>query len=341
MNRFRDFLIGPAIATRDTLHERLSIPIGLAILSSDVLSSAAYATDELLAVLVIGGSLALNWALPLSGIIVLLLAVLVLSYRQLIRAYPSGGGAYTVAKENLGQGAGLTAASGLLIDYILTVSVSIAAGVAAITSAFPALGPARIELGLVFLLILIIGNLRGIRESGRLFSLPTLMFVGTILILLAAGITRYSLGLRVAATQTVPTSLLGSVSFFLILRAFSSGCTALTGTEAISNGVLVFKQPEVENARKTMLFMGIVLGTLFLGITFLAKIFNIAPFRRSNGGVSDITHRIRNKPIVLSGSIHHVVNPRNGSEYQFRRFPQGCFYAGSGQIFTESTLRYR
>ena len=277
MNKFRDILIGPAIPTRNAAHERLSIPIGLAILSSDVLSSAAYATDELLAVLVIGGSLALNWALPLSGIIILLLAVLVLSYRQLIRAYPSGGGAYTVAKENLGQGAGLIAASGLLIDYILTVSVSIAAGVDALVSAFPVLAAARIELGLVFLLVLIIGNLRGIRESGRTFSIPTLMFVVTIILLLAAGLTRYAFGLRVAVAPTVPTNLLGSVSFFLVLRAFSSGCTALTGTEAISNGVLVFKRPEVENARKTMLFMGIVLGILFLGITFLARLFNIMP----------------------------------------------------------------
>ena len=301
MNKLRDILIGPALPNAAAAGEKLSIPIGLAVLSSDVLSSCAYATDELLAVLVLGGSASLFWSLPICFIIIGLLAVLVVSYRQLIRAYPNGGGSYTVAKENLGKNVGLVAASGLLIDYVLTVSVSIAAGVDALTSAFPVLVPAKIEIGLVFLLVLIIGNLRGVRESGKLFAFPTLFFVITLLGLIIAGVIRYTFGHTTAITPVFPANLTGSVSLFLLLRAFSSGCTALTGTEAISNGVLVFKKPEVENARRTMFFMGIILGILFLGITFLARSFGILP-AADQTVISQLAHRV-----LGNGSLYFIV----------------------------------
>jgi amino acid transporter len=243
-NNFLNALIGRTIPSHEAHKERLTIPLGLAVLSSDVISSAAYATDELLLILLIGGSAALAYAIPLSAAIVLLLTVLVISYRQVIRAYPGGGGSYTVAKENLGKSAGLVAASGLLIDYILTVSVSISAGVEALTSAFPNLAPARIEIGLLCLFILMIGNLRGIRESGRIFALPTLFFVGSLFILIIVGLIKFAMGQTAGMVQAVPSDLFGSVSLFLVLRAFSSGCAALTGTEAISNGVKLFKPPE-------------------------------------------------------------------------------------------------
>lgn len=278
MKSFRDILIGSPLPNAAALDEKLPIPIGLAVLSSDVLSSSAYATDELLSVLVLGGSAALIWSLPITVIIIALLTVLIISYRQLIRAYPTGGGSYTVAKENLGKTAGLIAASGLQIDYVLTVSVSIAAGVDAIISAFPHLASVRVEIGLVFLFILLIGNLRGVRESGRIFAIPTIFFVLMLSCLIITGIFKYAFGHPVAAsTNSIPVNVTSSVGFFLLLRAFSSGCTALTGTEAISNSVMVFKEPEIDNARKTMLFMGLILGVLFIGITFLARVFGILP----------------------------------------------------------------
>lgn len=276
LSRFLKFLIGPTLPSEASSKERLSILKGMAVLSSDVISSVAYATDELLAVLIVGGAAALAWSMPVSLAIIGLLVVLVISYRQLIRAYPMGGGAYTVAKENLGEWAGLVAASGLLIDYVLTVSVSIAAGVAAVVSALPQLVPLRIELGILFLLIIMVGNLRGVREAGRIFSIPTILFVSSMVLLLAVGFANYFLG-QAASVHAIPETLIGNVSIFLVLRAFASGCTALTGTETISNGVRIFKPPEVTNARRGMLIMGIVLGVLFLGITFLARVYGVVP----------------------------------------------------------------
>ena len=212
----------------------------------------------------------------------------------------------------------LIAASGLLIDYILTVSVSIAAGVDALISAFPLLATARIELGLVFLLVLIVGNLRGIRESGRAFSIPTLMFVGTIILLLAVGLTRYAFGLRAPATQPVPTNLLGSVSFFLVLRAFSSGCTALTGTEAISNGVLVFKQAGSGQCQEDNALYGYSPRSSLPGYYISCQDIQYYAHRQPNGIIPDCTHRIRHRPAVLPRTIHDIVYLDNSSKYQFR-----------------------
>ncbi|MDP3063357.1 MAG: APC family permease, partial [Chloroflexota bacterium] len=249
----------------------------LGVLSSDVLSSTAYATEELLAVLVLGGLMALTWSIPISVAIVGLMVILITSYQQLIRAYPAGGGAYAVARENLGTMASLVAASGLFIDYILTVAVSVSAGVAALVSAFHGLAPLRVELAVLMVLFLMVVNLRGTRETGRFFALPTMLFVGSMLMLLAVGLAKYFLDLVPEPTTAVSTPALGGVGLFLLLRAFSAGSTALTGIEAISNSTRVFKPPEARNANRTLMWVGVILATLFLGITFLARHFGVVP----------------------------------------------------------------
>ncbi|MBI2965486.1 MAG: APC family permease [Chloroflexi bacterium] len=262
------------------MRERLSNLGGLAVLASDPLSSVAYATEELLLVLVLAGMGAIGWSVPLSLAIVGLLAILTISYRQTIRAYPQGGGAYNVARENLGVEAGLIAASGLLIDYVLTAAVSVAAAVAALTSAFPALAPDRVAIAVSVLAFLMVINLRGVKTTGRIFTVPTLMFVAIMLALILTGIVRF-----VLLDQPVPAGVprpplddaVAAVTLFLLLRAFAAGCAALTGVEAIANSVRVFRPPETRNAARTMLWMAIMMGTLFVGITYLGHQLDIVP----------------------------------------------------------------
>jgi amino acid transporter len=271
-------VVGEPIPSHLAHHERLSRFTGLAVLSSDPLSSVAYATEEILRVLILVGVSALGFATPIAFVIAAILAIVVFSYRQTIHAYPSGGGAYIVAKDNLGETPALIAAGALLIDYVLTVAVSIAAGVAAITSAFPQWHANRVEMTLVFLLILMLGNLRGIRESGRIFALPTYFFVLSLLTLVGVGTWR-------ALTGTVqPIEPLDAIrstgeplTLFLLLRAFSNGCTAMTGVEAVSNGVPAFKPPEAKNAAATMLMMAVLSITMFLGITLLGHAYHVMP----------------------------------------------------------------
>jgi amino acid transporter len=251
---------------------------GLAVLSSDALSSVAYATEEVLRVLVLVGTGALGLASPIAFVIASILAIVVFSYRQTLHAYPSGGGAYIVAKENLGEMPALIAAASLLIDYVLTVAVSIAAGVAAITSAFPLWHVNRVELTLGFVLVLMFGNLRGIRESGRIFAIPTYFFIVTTLALVFVGISRVLAGAvhPVMAADPV-TSTHERLTLFLLLTAFSNGCTAMTGVEAVSNGVPAFRPPEARNAAATMMMMLVLSITMFLGITLLAQAYHIIP----------------------------------------------------------------
>lgn len=273
-------LVGLPLKTTQAVHERLSKRLALAVFASDPLSSVAYATEEILLVLVLAGTAAVVWSIPISLTIVLLLAILTTSYRQIIFEYPEGGGAYTVAKSNLGELPGLTAAAALMIDYVLTVSVSVAAGVAAVTSAVPVLLPHREALGLLAILIVVIVNLRGVRESGRIFALPTYLFIGAILVMLAVGLAQFLLGRSgpMAAGQGGnPVPAVEGLTLFLLLRAFSSGCTALTGVETISNGVSTFKRPESKNAALTIAGMATILGTMFLGISALAYHFGILP----------------------------------------------------------------
>ena len=272
----KHWLLGRPLATAQAAQERLANPVALAIFSSDPLSSVAYATEEILLVLVLAGTAALHYSLGISIVIVGLVAILTASYRQTIYAYPSGGGAYVVAKSNLGETPGLLAAAALLIDYILTVAVSVAAGVAAITSAVPELHAHRVGLGLLAIAILTLGNLRGVRESGRIFALPTYMFVGGLGLVILVGLGRSLFGVPVEHPLPAIPAVEG-LTLFLLLRAFSSGCTALTGIEAISNGVPAFREPVSKNAATTMTWMACMLGSLFLGLTVLAYVYGLVP----------------------------------------------------------------
>ena len=270
------WIVGRPMPLAQARHERLSKTVALAVFSSDALSSVAYATEEILLVLVLAGAAAAHLSVPLAFAITGLLFIVVVSYQQTIHAYPSGGGSYIVARANLGATPGLIAAAALLIDYVLTVSVSVAAGVAALTSAFPALHEHRVAFGVSFIALIAFANLRGVRESGRVFAVPTYLFVGTFAVMVATGLWRWLMGelvplpLRETA-DTVP------LTGFLVLRAFSSGCTALTGVEAISNGVPAFKPNESRNAAITMGWMAGILGVLFLGITVLAWALQVTP----------------------------------------------------------------
>lgn len=275
----RHLLIGEPLATAALPHERLSKVKGLAIFSSDNLSSSAYATEEILLILILAGTGALVHVVPIALAIALLAAIVVTSYRQTIRAYPNGGGAYVVAKENFGLGASYVAGSALFVDYILTVAVSTAAGVAAITSAVPDLHPARIEIAVGFVALLTLGNLRGVRESGTIFAIPTYFFVLTFGAMLAVGVVRVLLGedLRAAPPPDPVAAGTAPLTVFLILRAFASGCAALTGVEAMANGVPYFKPPEAKNAATTLVWMAAILAAFFLGTAFLADEFGITP----------------------------------------------------------------
>jgi amino acid transporter len=272
------WLVGNPLKTSQAAHQRLSKLVALAVFSSDALSSVAYATEEILLVLILAGAAAVRLSIPVSLAIVLLLVILTVSYRQIIYAYPGGGGAYTVAKSNLGTWAGLVAAAALIIDYVLTVAVSTAAGIAAVTSAIPALLSHREALCLLTILLIVILNLRGVRESGRLFAVPTYLFVGSFLIMIGSGLIQVYLGTAPTnADRALNKAAVDGVSLFLVLRAFSSGCTALTGIEVISNGVSAFKKPEPHNAAITMLGMAMILGVLFVGTSVLALHYGVVP----------------------------------------------------------------
>lgn len=274
----RRVLIGSPLATSQAIHERLDKVRALAIFSSDALSSSAYATEEILLVLVLAGTGALGASLPIAAAITALLVVVAFSYRQTVRAYPGGGGSYTVAKENLGVLPGLTAASALMVDYVLTVAVSVSAAVAAVTSAVPRLYDERVLLGLLFVWLIVLGNLRGVRESGKIFAIPTYLFIFSFGSMLAVGFIRYALGAEAEAppSETVQTAT-GSLTLLLVLRAFSAGSAALTGIEAMANGVPAFKPPESRNAATTLAWMAAILAVFFVGLTALANLFDIVP----------------------------------------------------------------
>ncbi|HEV8638945.1 MAG TPA: APC family permease [Chloroflexota bacterium] len=274
------FLFGRPIRTEDEPHERVNVFTGLAVFASDNISSSAYATEEIMRVLVLAGVGLLSLTMPITVAICLVLAIVVISYQQTIRAYPSGGGSYIVASDNLGTRPALVAAAALLTDYVLTVSVSIAAGVAALTSIFPGWFDYRVAIGVGFVVLLYIGNMRGIRESGAIFTAPTYVYLVAIFGLLGYGFFRYLTGTlppyeapaewsRAAGTE--------ALGVFLILRAFASGSVALTGTEAVSNGVPAFKPPEPQNAGRVLIMMGAFFGAIFLGISFLAGQIGILP----------------------------------------------------------------
>jgi amino acid transporter len=301
LQRAKRLLVGRPLATERLDSERLTKTTALAVLSSDAISSVAYATDEVLYVLAPLGAAALSYVFPISAVIVGLLALVALSYRQTIFAYPGGGGSFTVAYENLGPMPGLTAAAALLTDYILTVSVSISSGIAAITSAYPGLAPRTVPLCVGAIVVLMLVNLRGVRESGAAFSVPTYAFIAAMLALIISGATQIFLGhpnIGAPVTNAIavapPTAMSFPTGFaftFLMLRAFSGGCVAMTGTEAISNGVTAFKRPSSRNAAVTLGWMATILGVFFLGSSFLAQHLRILPMSGETV-LSQLGHRV-------------------------------------------------
>jgi amino acid transporter len=257
-------------------HERLSKTTALAVFASDALSSTAYATEEILRVLVLAGAGAVPLAVPIAVAIAGLLIVVATSYQQTVRAYPQGGGSYVVAHANLGPTPGLVAGGSLMVDYVLTVAVSVAAGVAAITSAVPLLREHKVFLGIAFITVVAFANLRGVRESGRVFAVPTYVFVATLSALVVTGLVQLLLG-GAEPLQAGYVTPEASLTWFLVLRAFASGCTAMTGMEAVADGVAAFKSPEGRNAAITLRWMAGILATLFIGITVLAAAFKAVP----------------------------------------------------------------
>lgn len=278
---WRTWLFGTPLSSSAAPNETVGKLIGLAVFASDALSSTAYATQEILFVLAAAGSAAFGYAIPISIAIVVLISVVVVSYKQTIQAYPNGGGAYVVALENLGHIPAQIAAAALLTGYILTVSVSISSGVAQIVSAVPGLIDLRVEMALVLVLLVTVINLRGVRESGIAFAIPAYLFLGAVFLLIGVGVFRAgqgTLGVVVDPPElSASDSMFRTVLLFLLLHAFSSGTSALTGIEAIANGVTAFKAPSSRNASIVLTWMGVILAVLFLGITFLARSVNALP----------------------------------------------------------------
>ena len=277
---WRNWLFGRPLTTADAPHQTIGKLIGLAVFSSDALSSVAYGPQEVLIILALAGASALSNALPISLAIVILLAILTLSYEQTIHAYPDGGGSYIVARDNIGALPALVAAAALLTDYILTVSVSISSGVAQIVSAYPELSGYRVPIAVGFVLFVMLINLRGVKESGIAFAFPTYFFLGTMSLTVGIGVLRYltgSLGTVIVPPHFEVPQVLQPITLFLILRAFASGTTTLTGVEAISNGITAFKEPRSRNAGITLIWMAGILATLMLGVFFLAHFTSAVP----------------------------------------------------------------
>jgi amino acid transporter len=291
-------LIGPPLRSTAVAEERMGKLMALGVLSPDALSSVAYGPEAMMAILVLAGSAELKLSLPIGAVLVVLMISVGLGYRQVIRAYPHGGGSYIVASDSLGATWGLIAGAGLILDYILTVAVSVASGVAAITSALPSVSPATVPIGLVVIVVLVLGNLRGVRAGGMLFAAPTFMFVLAIALVVVAGLVKSGQhGFH--AVPPVPHRATEALGLVLILRAFSSGATAMTGIEVISNAVPVFKPPEAGNARRTLAVMVTLLVTMFIGVVVIAHLDGASP-----GGQT-----------VLSQIAHHSVG--NGALYGY------------------------
>ena len=294
-------VVGAPMPLAQARHERLSKTVALAVFASDPLSSVAYATEEILLVLMLGGAAALSYSLPVAIGIGALLAVVVVSYRQTVAAYPQGGGAYLVAKDNLGRYPALIAAAALLVDYVLTVSVSVVAGIAALTSAVPALHPYRIVLSVLAVAGVALGNLRGVRESGRLFAAPTYFFVTCIMATVAYGLVGAIFDWLPEAPYAPHPPGLEGLGLFLLLRSYAAGCTALTGVEAVSNGVQALKPPEGRNAQAVMTTLGVISIVMFLGITYLAYDFGVVP-----GGDETVVSKIARR-VWGNGAPYYAV----------------------------------
>lgn len=312
---WRRLVFGAPFATQHAEHTRLSNVLALPVFASDALSSVSYATEETLLVLVTAGVsesiLGISW--PIGLAIAVVLAIVVASYRLTVRAYPQGGGDYRVSQENLGTVPGLMVASALLLDYILTVAVSISAGVAAITSAAPALHGHQVGLAVGFILFVGLANLRGAKESGVMFAVPTYLFIASIFTLLVVGFARLGMGHHLTPPQP-PAELWQHASqpltLFLILRAFTSGCTALTGVEAITDGVPAFRPPEAKNAAKVLAILGVILVTMFLGLTSLAHQLQVVPYPAEMHGPDEHRHTVVSQiaaAVFGNGPLYYLI----------------------------------
>ena len=275
------FFIGRPLQTADAPHQTIGKAVGLAVFASDALSSTAYATQEILVILAAAGTIAFGYVFPISMVIVGLLAIVVISYEQIIHAYPDGGGAYVVAYDNLGRFPALLAAAALLTDYILTVSVSISSGVAQIVSAYPGLFNYRVPVAIACVIFITVINLRGVRESGAAFAIPSYFFIVIMFVTIGTGLFRWLTGSLGSVVNPPEMEHFGEaitgVTAFLLLHAFSSGTAALTGVEAISNGTTAFREPRSHNAGITLIWMAFILGLLFMGISFLTREIHAVP----------------------------------------------------------------
>jgi len=327
-----DLVVGKPISTSDERAEQIGPTQGIPIFGLDALSSAAYGPEAALSLLIPLGLVGVHYIVPISAAIITLLVIVYFSYRQTIAAYPSGGGSYTVARFNLGAPAGLLAAAALLADYILTAAVGISAGVGALISAVPSLLPHTVSLCVGILIVITILNLRGVREAGTAFAIPTYLFVGTILITIVAGIVRVLVSgghPTPAVALPVPPPVTAAVSYWLLLKVFASGCTALTGVEAVSNGVKAFKEPTVKNAQRTLTVIIFLLAVMLAGISYLVRVYGIAATDPGQPGyqsvLSLLTSAVFGKGVfyyLTMGSILVVLSL--SANTAFADFPRLC-----------------
>lgn len=299
LTKFLDVLLGEPLANEQGSNEKYNIPFGLAIMASDAISSVAYAAQEILFVLIVLGTLAYQWLTWTSFMIIGLLIILTISYIQIIRAYPQGGGAYKVAKENIGTKSGLAAGAGLIISYILTVAVSASAGADAIISAFSGLVEYKVAFVLVIIVVLTILNLRGISESSKIFAIPTYIFIFSMIFMILYGLFKYFiLNIHPEPMYSIPTKATESISIFLVLRAFSSGCSALTGVEAVSNSVPNFQEPSQKNAKIVMMLLAALIFFIFGGTSILAIFYTAVPITNGPTVISQIAFGVFNNGIM-------------------------------------------
>jgi len=338
------WLIGRPLSTADAPHQTIGKAIGLAVFASDALSSTAYATQEIMVILAAAGTLAFGYVFPLSMVIVILLAIVTISYQQTIHAYPGGGGAYIVARDNLGELPAQTAGAALMTDYVLTVAVSISSGVAQIISAFPMLFSYRVAIAVAAVLMVMLMNLRGVKESGKAFAIPTYLFIVMMFATVGFGMFRHltgNLGFVINPPEVSIIQTLTLVTPFLILHAFASGTTALTGVEAISNGIMAFKEPRSKNAGITLIWMSFILAALFLSISFLSGRINAIPSEEETI-ISQLVRTIfqgSSIPYMLTISATTVILIM-AANTAFADFPRlGSLVAGDGFLPRQLTFR--
>jgi amino acid transporter len=337
-------VIGNPLATSEAPHQTISKIIGLAVFASDALSSTAYATQEIMVILAAAGAGALGYVFPISMAIVLLMVIVTVSYEQTIHAYPGGGGAYIVARDNLGELPAQTAGAALLTDYILTVAVSISSGVAQLASAFPSLYPHRVAIAVAMVFLIMIINLRGVKESGATFAIPTYFFVITMFVTVIFGFVRYFTGALGTVVNPPAFSLEGTVGMvtpFLLLHAFSSGTSAMTGIEAISNGITAFREPRSKNAGITLIWMSVILASLFLGISFLAGRISAVPSEQETV-ISQLARTVYGGQgflylAIIAGTAVILVMAANTAFADFPRL--GALHANDGFLPRQLTVR--